>query len=322
MSRRDQPGAELAAAVPEREYLRLLGLPRGRALEGDLRERADGARAWYAEHGQPFVAARRVGVAGLGPAAVRLDTGTIFESVPLAQRLRDGEAHALVALAASAGPEVADETRRLWAIGRPDEAYFLDRFAVAVTERLVFWASATICRASEPARETLLPHLSPGCGHWDLADQHALMALLTGEDGGTTLGPMALLPSGALVRSTRCSPRSGDPPVVRSHAGRPLPLVRPRPVRVPPRPLRRGPTFVPRRPDEPTAPHGSLEDARPARRRRHGHAAPERRPRVGPLRRGLEPGSSRPRAARSSAPTPKPAPTSCSPTPSAPAASC
>ena len=190
--------AELAAGVPEGEYLRLLGLPRARSLDGDLLDRARGARDWYAQHGRPFVATQRVGVRSVGPASVTLDPGTELRSVALADRLREGEAHALVALAASAGQEVADETKRLWASDRPDEAFFLDRFAVAVTERLVFWASATICRASEPARETLLPHLSPGCGHWDLADQHRLMALLTGEEDGTMLGPVQLLPSGAL----------------------------------------------------------------------------------------------------------------------------
>jgi hypothetical protein len=192
------PATALAAAVPEREYLRLLGLPRGRALEGELLDRANGARAWYAGHGHPFVATRRVALREVGPTSVTLETGAELRSTVLADRLRAGEGHALVVLAASAGCEVADEAARLWATDRPDEAFFLDRFAVAVTERLVFWASATICRASEPAGETLLPHLSPGCGHWDLADQHRLMALLTGEDAGTILGPIALLPSGAL----------------------------------------------------------------------------------------------------------------------------
>ncbi|MFI5184192.1 MAG: hypothetical protein ACHQNV_07335, partial [Vicinamibacteria bacterium] len=86
-----------------------------------------------------------------------------------------------------------------------DEAFFLDRFAVAAAEGLVGWAAAELCRGSEPAGETLLPHLSPGCGHWDLADQHRLMGLLTGctSDDKTpsaiaSLGPLSLLPSGAL----------------------------------------------------------------------------------------------------------------------------
>ena len=199
------PALEIAAAVAEREFLRLLQLPRNRPLEGDLRERADGARDWYTRHGQPFAAVRRVGLGALGPATVTLETGEVLSGAALADRLRAGEAHAIVAVAASAGPEVAEESARLWAAELPDEAFFLDRFAAAVTERLVFWTAAALCRESEPAGETLLPHLSPGCGQWDLAGQHRLMALLTGQaradgapDGLASLGPVSLLPSGAL----------------------------------------------------------------------------------------------------------------------------
>jgi hypothetical protein len=201
--------AQVAVLVSERELLRLLGLPRGRALEGDLLDRAEGARDWYSRNGDPFVASRRLATSprpSSDPCAdvVRLEDGTELRSAVLANRLEAGEAHALVALAASAGIDVAAEVKRLWAAERPDEAYFLDRFAVAVTERLVFWASGELCRKAAPSGETLLAHLSPGCGHWDLADQHRVMGILTGEKGQrgaeerVELGPIELLPSGAL----------------------------------------------------------------------------------------------------------------------------
>jgi hypothetical protein len=202
--------AEMAALVTEREMLRLLGLPRGRALEGDLLDRARGAREWYTHHGDPFVASRRVAIPAAGSREgslvdrVLVEDGTELRSAVLAQRLEAGTAHALVALAASAGRAVAAEVKRLWAAERPDEAYFLDRFAVGVTERLVFWASGELCRGSERSGETLLAHLSPGCGHWDLRDQHRVMAILTGEknppgaEETARLGPIGLLSSGAL----------------------------------------------------------------------------------------------------------------------------
>ncbi len=192
---------DIAASITGREYNRLLQLPRERQLEGDLLDRAQSARDWYANHGRPFVASRRVELlevtsdsvctAGVPPAPT-----TTLNSLVLAQRLRAGEAHALMIIAASAGTEVAQEVTRHWAEGRPDEAFFLDRFAVAITERLLFWSAATLCRASETDHETLMPHLSPGCGNWDLADQHKLMALLSG--GSTNIGPLQMLPSGAL----------------------------------------------------------------------------------------------------------------------------
>jgi hypothetical protein len=202
----DPRARQVAAEVREHEMLRLLSMPRGRALEGDLRDRAEEARAWYAEHGRPYASARRAAITACGGGSVRLADGTELRSGVLAERLRQGEAHAVYALAATAGREVADEVSRRWATDRPDEAYFLDRFAVAVTERLVFWASGELCRASEADEETLLTHLSPGCGQWDLADQHRVMALLvdahvdprSAEIDRVRLGPLELLSSGAL----------------------------------------------------------------------------------------------------------------------------
>lgn len=197
--------ATLAADVPEREFRRLLGLPRGAVLSDDLQRRAEWARRWYAEQGRPFVAARRVEVRGIGVGSVTLATGDVLTSEGLAERLGSGDAHALVALAASAGREVAEEAARLWKDDRPDESYFLDRFAAAVAECVVQRASAILCASVLPQGEWLLEHLSPGCGHWDIGDQHRLMALLTGDAPaqpagavGVSLGPVTLLPSGAL----------------------------------------------------------------------------------------------------------------------------
>jgi hypothetical protein len=199
---------EIAASISPREYNRLLSLPPDQVLEGDLLERADSARAWYAQHGNPYVAYRRSYLKQISDAKIAVSgephsTATVqFTSSFLARRLREGDAHGLIVMAASAGTEVSNEVARLWSIEHPDEAFFLDRFAVAITERLLFWASATLCRESEQVKETLLPHLSPGCGHWDFEDQHKVMAFLTGteqqESPGTFLGPLQLLSSGAL----------------------------------------------------------------------------------------------------------------------------
>lgn len=188
---------EMEAAISTREYNRLLTMPRERGLEGELLDRATGARQWYAAHGHPFVASRRIDLGQVSSDLILLSNGVSLESQVLAQRLVTGEAHALIVIAASAGPEVAEEVARHWSEGRPDEGFFLDRLAVAVTEQLLFWAAATLCRSFEAAQETVLPHLSPGCGHWNLADQHKLMALLTGSEQ-TTLGPLEILESGGL----------------------------------------------------------------------------------------------------------------------------
>jgi hypothetical protein len=206
--------SDAAAGVTDAEFMRLLGIPRGREMSEDLGARAELARRWYAGRGEPFVAARRVGLRQVGRDSVTLDTGDEIAGGALAERLRGGEAHGLVVMAVSAGREAADEAARLWADGRPDESYFLDRFATAVVEQLMCRASAVLCGEATAAGEGLLPHLSPGCGRWDIAGQHDLMALLMGvsADGlragtpapdvepssGPTLGPITLLETGAL----------------------------------------------------------------------------------------------------------------------------
>jgi len=189
-------GADLANAVPQQEFNRLLQYPRNRELEGDLLDRATAARNWYAEQGKPFVTAARIDIKKAQTPRINLLNGTELNSAALAQRLIAGESQSLVVLAASAGSEIAEEVSKCWSDGRPDEAFFLDRFAVAVTEHLIQWSSAFLCRQYESRNETLLPHLSPGCGNWDLEDQHKLMNLLA--EGKTEIGPLRLLSSGAL----------------------------------------------------------------------------------------------------------------------------
>jgi hypothetical protein len=190
--------AALADAVLADEYTRLLGMPRARPLEGDLAQRAQAARAWYAAHGRPWFAARRAGIARLDAESVALASGPVFTSRALAERLRSGEAHGLVALAVTAGPEVDQESRRLWQEEKPDEAYFLDRFGAVVAEHLVRWASLWVCRESEVGGETVLAHLSPGCGGWDFEEQARLMQVIVGGED-QALGPLRMLASGMLA---------------------------------------------------------------------------------------------------------------------------
>ncbi|MFN8574972.1 MAG: hypothetical protein U0132_23170 [Gemmatimonadaceae bacterium] len=189
--------SELAAAVTDRELARLLSWPRERPFEGLIAERVAASRAWYAAHGDPWVATRRVGLRQVEPNAVTLETGAIFHGVDFARRVREGEAHAVMAVALTAGRAVEEESRRHWAEGRPDEGYFLDRLGAAVAEELLRWASVWACRDAESLGETVLFHLSPGCGGWPFEEQPTLMGMLTG--GATSLGRVTMLESGGLT---------------------------------------------------------------------------------------------------------------------------
>lgn len=190
--------AAVAASIPQQEYHRLLSLPRNYTMEGDMLTRAESARAWYAQHGKPIVASVRIDLQKPNPPTVLLKSGHELQSDVLAKRLQKGDAHSLMILAVSAGQEVSKQVAAHWAEGRPDEAFFLDRFAVAIVEYLVFNASQIFCRSLESKHETLMQHLSPGCGEWDISDQHKLMELLTGVPGKTDFGPLKLLSSGAI----------------------------------------------------------------------------------------------------------------------------
>lgn len=187
--------AELAAQVEPREFNRLLGIPRDRELEGLLAERADWARAWYAAHGRPYLAVRRHNIAALGVDTVRLEGGVELGGRAFADHLRRYDAHGMVGMAVSAGTEVDVACEAMWREGRPDEGYFLERFAVAVVERLIFAVTLGSCQAAEASQETLTPHLSPGCGEWELSQQHVLWETIFPE---ATLGPIRLLESGGL----------------------------------------------------------------------------------------------------------------------------
>lgn len=194
--------AVVAAAVPDREYRRLLGLPRQRVSADSCAplvwERAAAARDWYAAQGRSFVALRRIAVRSVDVDSIGVATGEVLASRQLATRLQAARATELVVIVVSAGPEVVAEIDRRWREGRPDEAWCLDRFAAAVAERLLRDVAALPGVPRDTPQEYWLPHLSPGCADWDLADQRRLMGLLAPGRGGAAIGPVRLLESGAM----------------------------------------------------------------------------------------------------------------------------
>jgi hypothetical protein len=185
------PEVEVLAA----EYQRLLGYPPGHVLDGRSRELADWARAWYAEHGRPWVYAREVEDVGTDGGSVGIE-GVTFHSDPLRQRLQQASAGSAVLAAVSAGPEIEREAQKRWREEKPDEYYFLEVLGSAVVERLASMTGGRLCAWAEGRGMAVLPHYSPGYPEWDIAEQSWLLELLKGA--GNLPGNLEVLESGAL----------------------------------------------------------------------------------------------------------------------------
>lgn len=164
--------------VPEAEYARLLGYPRGWVLEGRPRELAESARAWYAKHGRAWVWTRQADAMELTDRGVCIDCA-VFTSPRLSKTLREADAHSLVLAAVSAGPEVVEESQRLWREEKPDEYFFLEIFGSAVVEHLITATGARLCDWAGQQDMAVLPHCSPGYSDWDVAEQRRLLELMS-----------------------------------------------------------------------------------------------------------------------------------------------
>jgi len=160
--------------VPESEYVRLLGLPRGYKPSGRVRELADWARQWYRDHGTPWWYARQITQLGSDDTHIHID-GARFGSSTLRDTVETTQAQSVIVVAASAGGECEQHARDLWDDGKPDEYFFLEIFGSAVVETLVTAASYRLCAWADEAGLTLLPHDSPGYPGWDVAEQGRLL---------------------------------------------------------------------------------------------------------------------------------------------------
>jgi hypothetical protein len=187
--------------VDDREYIRLLGFPRGHELEGRALELAHWTRTWYAAHGRAWVYARQSQRLTIGPRSIDVD-GVSFTSDRLRRMLVQADAHGVVLVAVSAGPEVEREAHRCWLEERPDEYFFLEMFGSAVVEHLTTMTGARLCAWADGETMAMLPHYSPGYPEWDIADQQALFSLIGADAIPGTLGVMdsgMLMPKKSLL---------------------------------------------------------------------------------------------------------------------------
>jgi hypothetical protein len=183
--------------IPEVEYLRLLGYPKNRSLEGRARELADGAQKWFSENGRPWICARECSSLERDGEKLRLD-GTEISSRRLWEVFSTAGAHSVVLLAASAGKECEEHAKKLWEEEKPDEYYFLESYGSAVVEQLVTLANGRICGWADEHQMAALPHFSPGYAGWNIAGQVPLWELFRQQFNAGFPGELDVLDSGML----------------------------------------------------------------------------------------------------------------------------
>jgi len=182
--------------VADAEFRRLLGYPRGAVPSARAEELAAWARAWFAEHGRPWIYSR---TANLRATASQLFLdGVAFNSPQLQAHFAEAEASEAVLFAASAGAACETRARELWQEGKPDEYFFLETYGSAVVERLVALINAQVCADADADGKRAIPHYSPGYGTWDVAEQNALFAIVSRSRPELLPGPLEVLSSGML----------------------------------------------------------------------------------------------------------------------------
>lgn len=179
------------------EYQRLLGYPRDFVLKERALELAASSRAWYAEHGRPWVYARPAESLDLADGAVCID-GEPFVSERLHETLSQANAESVIVVAVSAGPELERQSQLLWEEEKPDEFFFLDVFGSAVVEHLLTMKGAELCAWAETRGEAILPHYSPGYPEWDVAQQPQLLNLICRNGRQRLPGVVEAMESGML----------------------------------------------------------------------------------------------------------------------------
>ena len=179
--------------VLEAEFKRLLRVPGDYEFVGQMAENAAWVRAWFAEHGRPWVCARAMVKCEVSGDIVLLE-GATLSSRELARRFRHARGAAVVA--ASAGSEAEAEAAQRWADDEPDRYYFMEAYASAVVEALIGVARARLCAWADGAGAMLLPHYSPGYHGWSVADQAQVFQLV--GRGEALPGPLEVMTSGML----------------------------------------------------------------------------------------------------------------------------
>jgi hypothetical protein len=180
-SKLEVPG-EVVREVSAAGYARLLGYPPDHEPDGQSRLIMRQAREWCVAHARPVVRLKHLTITKLNRKTVEWESSRkggggagLFRSETRATRLRRAEAHAMVAVQISSGPEIAGEVEFLTGNGEVVEATMLDRYGAALVEWLVYFTEEHLGGVAHAHDLSVLPAMSPGHEDWTLRDQRWLL---------------------------------------------------------------------------------------------------------------------------------------------------
>ena len=191
------PSLDVDRQPPMELFRRHVGLPASVDFDDRLEELFAKTHAWYAEHGEPWVDAREFGIHRVVYDVIHFECQQQLSDSILARGLDRVGAHVMIVVAASAGSAVNERIDELSKSDRPDEAMFLNAYALATVEHVRSQAGLHLRTLFGKEGLTVLPHYSPGYEGWGIADSARLYRLLR-HDGTSTYSPLKLLPSGFL----------------------------------------------------------------------------------------------------------------------------
>lgn len=214
-------GETINIAVTNERFFRRLGYPADYEPSEYVEELMDSAKEWYKKNGNPWSGFYEVNV------EIEIEklyfSGVAIDSPKLLKRYKKHTVKKAVIIATTAGEQVDEKVRQLWAEDVTDEAFFLDAYSAAYAEAMIATGASIISKWAKKKGLNALSRFSPGYPGWQLEDQHQLMAVIS--RGNSDRIPIQVLESSLLT------PKKSQFSVIGLYAGEEVREVEPACVR-------------------------------------------------------------------------------------------
>lgn len=167
------------------EILRMQGYRDPDLASPAVREILEACRAEGRSLLRPQVWHRRVGIADMAGARVRVEDGPAFTSKGLARVL--GASRELVVFLVTVGPALEEAVQRKTADGDYPDALMLDAVGSVAVEDLADRVQRAVEADARAIQAGCSNRYCPGYGDWDVREQAPLFDLLRGDDAPLTV---------------------------------------------------------------------------------------------------------------------------------------